>query len=74
MKILKMLLDGLPHRRDEIRDLLDHDCQDSLNALQVHISNLRKLLRLQGQDIEYEYHHKDHWYRLVNTLTSPYKK
>ena len=49
-RILDLLKDGLPHRREELHALLDDDLAE-LSAVQRHVSTIRKRLNLKGQDI-----------------------
>lgn len=49
-RIVELLSDGRPHRREEIHALLS-DNLAALPAIQVHISNIRKKIKLRGEDI-----------------------
>jgi len=68
--ILDVLSDGGPHPREELRQCLDDELA-SLAAMRVHLSELRKLLRPQGQDIICELRHRKTHYRHVRLL-KPY--
>jgi hypothetical protein len=49
-RMLRLLQDGLPHARAELKACLVDDL-GNWNNVQVHISRLRKRLRPKGQDI-----------------------
>jgi hypothetical protein len=60
----------MPHEIEEVRRAVNHDREDRLNVLQVQISNMRKVLRLQGQDIICEFANRRRFYRHIKLLTS----
>lgn len=49
-RIIKMLADGMPHTRKELKTCLDDELAE-LGAVNFHVSILRKKLRPIGQDI-----------------------
>ncbi len=49
-RILDLLRDGLPHRRDEVFKCLDDDLAD-ISAIYPHMTRLPKKLQPKGQDI-----------------------
>ena len=65
--ILKVLADGEPHRREELRL---GDSLMSLKAVQMQISRLRKILRPLGYDIVCCWSWRSWCYRWVATLTA----
>ena len=71
-KIIAMLADGRRHRVDEMEEsvLTNGEYENKRVALQMHISNIRKLLRPIGQDIICQLHSgKKHYIhvRLIGT-------
>lgn len=68
-KILLLLSDGLPHRSEEVKTTAGYDQHDSKAPLHNQISLLRKLLRIQGQDITCHYDAGETWYRLLTITT-----
>ena len=70
--LLQLLADGLPHRVRDVKVHLGYDEFDSKAAMHMQVSNLRKLLRPQGQDIICEYRERSYWYRQVRLLASAY--
>lgn len=50
-RILDVLADGLPHRRDELLDCLDDPLCSTRENLQAHLTRLRVKLRPAGHDI-----------------------
>lgn len=67
--IMGLLNDGHPHRPDEIKFVLkDPAMKDS--TLRVALCNLRRRLRLFGQDIVNEKSYNVLKYRLVRTVAS----
>lgn len=68
-KILAVLKDGLPHRRDDmVRVVLDE--HDDPKQMQIQISLLRKVLRPQGEDILCVVQGYVHFYQHVRLLGS----
>lgn len=49
-RILKVLSDGLDHKKGELKAVLDDEMAGD-NALSVHLTYLRKRLRPRGEDI-----------------------
>lgn len=50
IRIIRLLNDGMPHRRSEIQRLLCDDMATD-GTIKVHICNLRKKLRTIGRDV-----------------------
>ncbi len=50
VKILKMLSDGLPHTRDELKTCMDDPLATNTN-LKAHIHRLRGKLKMVGESI-----------------------
>jgi hypothetical protein len=48
--MLEVLADGKPHTREELHACL-YDTEGSMQNIQHHISAMRKILRMQGEDI-----------------------
>lgn len=67
--ILRLLQDGHPHRPDELKRVAGDDLMTA-GALSVHVSNLRKKLRLIGQDVSTEKAMEYCQYRLVRLTAS----
>jgi hypothetical protein len=68
-KILALLSDGLPHRRDDMV-LAVFDQHEEKLALQMQVSLLRKILRPQGEDILCVVQGYVHYYQHVRLLGS----
>jgi hypothetical protein len=66
-RIANVLADGMPHRRRELLACLQ-DPEAELNALRVHLCNLRAKLRPIGQDILCELSDRGLFYRQVRLL------
>lgn len=49
-RIMKVLLDGLPHKRSELHACLQDELADSKTVIS-HLCNLRKILRPKGLDV-----------------------
>ncbi len=49
-RMLEVLADGLPHRREELRACLEDELA-SIETMRKHIGAMRKLLRTDGHDI-----------------------
>ena len=49
-RILQLLRDGLPHRREEVHACLDDDLS-ALRSITPHLTRLRKKIQPAGQDI-----------------------
>lgn len=63
-KLLDILSDGHPHSIASLKQCLSDEELSSVNSLQFHISNMRKILLPQGRDIVA----RDGGYRLMRTL------
>lgn len=68
-RMLAVLADGLPHRREELHACLSDEL-GPINNIHVHISNMRKKLRARGQDIVCEVVNRRFLYRHVRLLAS----
>lgn len=68
-KLLAVLADGLPHSREELHACL-WDEAGPLSNIQVHLSTIRKQLRLKGQDIVCEICHRAIHYRHVKLIST----
>jgi hypothetical protein len=65
-RIVELLSDGMLHSKEELYGLLlTANC---VNHVQMHISNIRKVLRPVGQDIICTYKGTLTFYRLVRYL------
>lgn len=67
--MIKMLSDGLPHTRQELFTCLRDDLA-RLQAINMHLSNCRKILRPRGEDIICELVNRRICYRHVRLLPS----
>lgn len=65
-RIVDLLSDGLLHSKEEIYGMLL--TANSVNHIQMHISNLRKVMRPVGQDIRYILQNGVSFYQLVRCL------
>lgn len=70
-RLLDVLADGMPHRREELHACLGDELS-SRNNLEVHLTHLRKRLNRQGLHVVCESNGKWSRYRLVRLLASPY--
>lgn len=66
--ILCVLADGQPHTRKELHGCLPDEMTE-LSAVRVHICNIRKTLRLRGEDIICELHKRAIHYRHVKIIS-----
>lgn len=69
-KIIDVLSDGLPHRREELHACLPDELGDRIN-LNLHISNIRKKIVGRGEDIVCQLRNRRIHYRHVRMLHSP---
>lgn len=69
-KMLLVLADGLPHPISELQECLydEKGCSHNVNA---HLTAIRKILRLKGEDIICQHINRSHRYRHVRLLHSP---
>lgn len=65
-RIVDLLSDGMLHSNEEIYGMLL--TANSVNHIQMHISNIRKLIRPVGQDIRYILERGSSYYQLVRCL------
>lgn len=70
-KMLKLLSDGLPHRREELHACLWDEC-GAVDNIQIHISHIRKALQPRGEDIVCQLIGYSRQYRWVRLLSNPY--
>jgi DNA-binding response OmpR family regulator len=66
-KMLSVLADGMPHRREELHACL-WDEAGRLSNICIHISKLRKKLRPKGQHIVCEFINRRTHYRQIRLL------
>lgn len=66
-RIIAILADGEPHARKELIVCLNDELA-SFGALKVHLSNIRKKLKTQGEDIVFVASYKCWGYRQVRFL------
>jgi DNA-binding CsgD family transcriptional regulator len=71
--MLRILADGNPHTKQELHKCLNDELQ-SLTSVKVHVSNIRKVLRLTGQDIACEMVNRATYYRQVRLVGSSYRE
>lgn len=69
-RIIQLLSDGLPHKRDDVFAACIEDDLATVTALQLHISNLRPHLRARGEDIVCVVRGYVHFYQHVRLLAS----
>jgi hypothetical protein len=67
-RMLAVLADGLPHRREEQAACL-HDDLAPTGAIRFHLANLRKSLQPQGLDILCVFHRRTLCYRLAGVVS-----
>lgn len=70
-RMLQVLSDGLPHSREAMLECLQDD-QCSLTGHLAHLTAIRKVLRLKGEDVLCEYRQRRPFYRHVRLLPSAY--
>ena len=68
-KMLSVLRDGLPHKRDELHKCLDDDMAQ-LSAIQPHISRIRRRLEPLGETILCVLHMRAIHYQQVRMISS----
>jgi hypothetical protein len=70
--MLAVLSDGMAHTKAELHSCLPDEL-GSLDNVKVHVTNIRKKLRLKGEDILCtRIHMSEPIYRHVRILASPY--
>ena len=69
-RILRLLQDGKPHKRDELLACLDDKLAGYRN-LQPHLVGIKKVLRPTGEDILCVYLQSTFWYQHVKLLSGP---
>ncbi len=67
LAMLKVLSDGLPHKKKELHACLFDDL-GSMKNIHAHITSIRKHLRTKGQDVICEYFKRKIHYRHVKLL------
>ncbi len=65
-RIVDLLSDGLLHSKEQIYGMLL--TANSVNHIQMHISNIRKIIRPRGQDISCTLLGGNSFYQLVRLL------
>lgn len=68
-KLLAILSDGMPHRRDELLSVLPDEL-GSFGNVRKHLTQIRKRLRPRGEDVLCEYYKRSYYYRHVRLLKS----
>lgn len=68
--LLGILADGMPHSREELRVAIDGLA--TFNNLQKHLTEIRRRIRPQSEDIICEYSRRRLCYRHVRLLHSAY--
>ena len=68
--LLDALADGLPHKRDDLRRMIDPALAER-GTLQAHLSNIRRTLRPRGQNILCIWHNRGFCYQWVSLLPRP---
>ena len=68
-KILAVLSDGLPHRWEEIKQVLPNE-QSDRHTLNSHLKTIRAKIRPRGQDIICQFILRQRQYRHVRLLHS----
>ena len=66
-RIVDLLKDGQPHRRDDVRRCVDDLA--SFDTLQVHLTHLREKVRPHGYDIICQVLNRQFQYRLIRVAT-----
>lgn len=67
--MLGVLSDGLPHTFDELHACLPDELSEE-KSIRRHITAIRKVLRLQGQEIICEFAKRRKYYRHIVLLSS----
>jgi hypothetical protein len=62
-RIVDLLKNGQPHKRDEVRRCVDELA--SLASLKTHLVKLRKRIRPHGYDVICQVLHRAYYYRLI---------
>ncbi len=65
--LMEVLVDGRPHRRQELLDCLD-DPEKTRLTLKPYLYKIRQKLRPQGYDIVCELRNNSVWFRLVGLI------
>lgn len=69
LRLLLVLSDGKPHTRTELHAVLPDELGPYQNV-QRHVSNIRKILRVQGQDIVCVWHKRTLCYQQIRLLSA----
>lgn len=72
-RILELLSDGRPHKRQEVHACLDDDLA-SLKSITPHISRIRRKINTQGEEIVCVARERSYYYQHVRLLYSPYNE
>ena len=70
LKMLKVLRDGEPHRRQELVDCLPDDLGHPHN-IRRHLTSIRKQLRPRGMDVICQWINRNYHYRWIRLLRAP---
>jgi len=70
-RIMSLLSDGMPHRRDEVLDCLG-DKLAELSALHAHMTRIRKKINPKGESILCVISGHRYCYQLVKLVSSSY--
>jgi hypothetical protein len=70
-KMLAVLADGMPHKRQELIDCIGDELAD-YNNLHPHLTAIRRIIRPMGHDIICQLVNRQHHYRHVLLLPSAY--
>lgn len=72
-RMLAVLSDGEPHSRQELHGCLADDL-GALSNIRWHLMQLRKKLRVKGQDVLIEYRERKMHYRMVRLIGAESKR
>ena len=70
-RMMEVLRDGMPHDREELHACLD-DNLSALTAIQPHLTYIRKVIRIRGEDVLCVLHGRRIKYQHVRVMYSPY--
>jgi len=72
-RILKLLSDGRPHKRQEVHACLEDDLSN-LKSITPHISRIRVKINAVGEEIVCVARERSYYYQHVRLLHSPYSE
>ncbi len=67
-RMLKVLSDGMPHKKEELHKCLDDDLA-SVSCVRKHLSTLRSQLKKINEDVICEYKDRSFFYRHIVLLS-----